>query len=252
MTIVVTTPADSPLVGAMLHSVGGGLAFEKCVEQLGSAIRLGIFRPGDRLPPEREMATLMDVSRATVREAISALRAAGFVTTHRGRGGGTVVADRAWSTEPTAPAEADLAHELREVTVLRGVLEPGIAEAAAGRDLAPAERELLAASLADVESAPTPEQYRQADARLHLSIATVTGSDELSQLCSQMQIRVHRLLMRIPFLHPNIEHSDHQHRTVVTAILAGDADTARRVMRDHCDATASLLNGLVTRTETRK
>ncbi|QDZ16034.1 winged helix-turn-helix transcriptional regulator [Humibacter ginsenosidimutans] len=79
---------DLPLVDAVLQPVRDHMAFESCVEQLGSAIQLGVFRPGDKLPTERELSTRLNVSRSTVREAISALRAAGMVTTTRGRGGG--------------------------------------------------------------------------------------------------------------------------------------------------------------------
>ena len=54
----------------------------------------GSTRAAATLPPERELAERMGVSRATLREAIAALRAAGFVSTTRGRGGGTVVSYR--------------------------------------------------------------------------------------------------------------------------------------------------------------
>src|SRR5947209_10210149 len=96
---------DSPLVDAVLHPVRGHMAFESCVEQLGSAIQLGIFRAGSRLPNERELAERLSVSRATLREAISALRAAGFVSTSRGRGGGTVVQpfENTWPELPSGP-----------------------------------------------------------------------------------------------------------------------------------------------------
>lgn len=242
------TPSATPLADVVLHPVRGHLAFEMCVEQLGSAIRLGVFRAGDRLPPERELAARMDVSRATLREAMSALRAAGFVNTSRGRGGGTIVADvigsaTAFDAETDA---ATLAAETADVIAFRAVVEPGAADTAARRELSAAERELLATSLAEMDAAGDPAAYRQADARLHLAIATVSGSVSLAQACGDAQIRVHRLLERIPFLERNIEHSDDQHRRVVRAILAGDADTARIVMREHCDATAALLNGLVT------
>lgn len=239
--------ADSPLVDVMIQPVRGQLAFESCVEQLGSAIRLGVFRPGDRLPPERELATRLDVSRATLREAISALRTAGFVATTRGRGGGTVVQDVHGRTTPitgTVPHEARLA-EIVDVVVFRAVVEPGAAETAAAADLSPGQRDLLRDSLAEVEAARDPEPYRQADARLHLAIASVCGSDELSKACSTVQVRVHALLERIPFLASNIVHSDAQHREIVEAILAGDPARARTVMREHCDGTAALLKGLV-------
>jgi GntR family transcriptional repressor for pyruvate dehydrogenase complex len=61
-----------------------------------------------------------------------------------------------------------------------------------------------------------------------------------------VQIKIHQFLAEIPFLQKNIAGSDEQHRTIVEAILAGDAARARDVMHAHCDATAALLKGLLT------
>lgn len=240
------TEDPSPLIDLVLRPVRSQMTFESCVEQLGSAIQLGILRPGDRLPSERDLAARLDVSRATLREAISALRAAGLVSTSRGRGGGTVVTSRPNPAAPDALSRAELEAELTDVIVLRSVVEPGAAAAGASRDLSAPERELLLQSLADVEQANEPADYRQADARLHLAIAAASGSPTLAASCGETLIRVHRLLARIPFLQPNIHHSDEQHRGVVQAILDRDPDAASAVMREHCDATAALLRGLVT------
>lgn len=234
---------DSPLVDAALRPVRGQMAFESCVEQLGSAIQLGIFRVGTKLPGERELAERLAVSRATLREAISALRAAGFVSTTRGRGGGTIV-------EPLAEAWPAGQHparhaEIEDLIVFRSVIEPGAAHRAARTTLSSEQRQLLASSLADVESATTPADYRQADARLHLAISTVCGSDELARACNTVQVKIHQLLAEIPFLPKNIEHAEQEHREIITAILAGEADRARDIMSAHCDATAALLKGLL-------
>ena len=53
------------------------------------------------------------------------------------------------------------------------------------------------------------------------------------------------MLQAIPVLEVNIEHSSRQHRTIVKAILAGDATRTRRAMEQHCDDTAALLRGLL-------
>jgi GntR family transcriptional repressor for pyruvate dehydrogenase complex len=52
-------------------------------------------------------------------------------------------------------------------------------------------------------------------------------------------------LEAIPVLRVNIQHSDTQHRHIVEAVLKGDADRARMVMAEHCDATSALLRGLL-------
>lgn len=235
---------DSALIDAVLQPVGGHMAFESCVEQLGSAIQLGIFRPGSKLPNERELAERLSVSRATLREAISALRAAGFVSTTRGRGGGTVVQpiEKAWPELPGGPHRHS---EITDTIVFRSVIEPGAAYRAAQTALTHDQRTLLTDCLRELDQAATPADYRQADARLHLAIATVCGSDELSKACNAIQIKVHQFLAEIPFLQKNIVNSDEQHRTIVHAILDGDAERARSTMDEHCAGTAALLKGLL-------
>ena len=71
---------------AVLRPVRGHHAFESCVEQLATAIRLGVYPRGSTLPAERELAELLHVSRATLREAMAALRQAGLVETTRRQG----------------------------------------------------------------------------------------------------------------------------------------------------------------------
>src|SRR4051812_43106929 len=87
----VTVSPDHRLPEAVLRPVRGHHAFEACVEQLATAIRLGVYPRGTTLPAERDLAERLHVSRATLREAMAALRQAGLVETTRGRGGGTVV-----------------------------------------------------------------------------------------------------------------------------------------------------------------
>ena len=81
---------EHDLTEAVLRPVRGHHAFEACVEQLAASIRLGVYPLGSTLPPERDLATRLNVSRATLREAMAALRQAGLVETTRGRGGGSV------------------------------------------------------------------------------------------------------------------------------------------------------------------
>ena len=90
MTPEQSSPQPSRLPDAVLRPAVGNV-FETTVEQLATAIRLGVFVDGEQLPPERDLAERLGVSRNTLREAIAALRDSGLVTTRRGRGGGTVV-----------------------------------------------------------------------------------------------------------------------------------------------------------------
>jgi GntR family transcriptional regulator, transcriptional repressor for pyruvate dehydrogenase complex len=238
--------AQSPLVDAVLQPVRGHMAFESCVERLGSAIQLGIFEAGTKLPAERILAEKLQVSRATLREAISALRAAGLVTTTRGRGGGTSVGLMENARMPVPERNQDRQDEIGDILTFRQVIEPGACFTAASLTLPRSALTLLTESLSDVEAASEPADYRQADARLHLAIASVCGSNELTKASGLVQTKVHEFLAEIPFLQRNIATSNQQHHTIVRAIIDGDADTARSVMAEHCEATAALLKGLLT------
>jgi GntR family transcriptional repressor for pyruvate dehydrogenase complex len=246
--------ARSALPNAVLRPVRDRNAFEATVEQLASAVRLGALVDGSRLPPERELAGRLGVSRATLREAIAALRSAGLVATTAGRGGGTVVT---YAGEPTDPKRAralrEKAPELHDALAFRRVVEPGAAYLAAqrqldkrsGRRLDREQQEWLKACLAEVAEAPDPVAHRVADSRLHLAIATLTDSPRLIEAVTQVQAQVHEMLTAIPVLPRNIEHSNDQHARIVRAVLAGRPPSARSVMEEHCDATSALLRGLL-------
>src|ERR1700752_4250546 len=78
---------------ALLRPVRPGNPFEDTVERLLQTIRLGVLAPGECLPPERELAARLGVSRDTVRQAIKSLADAGHLMSRRGRYGGTFLAD---------------------------------------------------------------------------------------------------------------------------------------------------------------
>ncbi|MFY0409168.1 FadR/GntR family transcriptional regulator [Solicola sp. PLA-1-18] len=233
------------LADAVLGPVRGHHAFEGCVEQLASAIRLGVFDEGAPLPPERLLAEQLGVSRATLREAIAALRTAGLVETTRGRGGGTVVLPGASEASTARSAWESRREDAADLLAFRRVVEPGACSLAASRDLGDAERELVSTALDEVEAADDDRAHRQADARLHLALAAASGSPRTVEAVQEVQRGVHEMLAAIPVLPRNIAHSTRQHRTIVRAVLAGDTARARRTMELHCDDTAALLRGLL-------
>jgi len=243
----VTASPHADLTGSVLRPVRGHHAFEACVEQLGTAIRLGVYPRGSTLPPERQLASRMSVSRATLREAMAALREAGLVETRRGRGGGTVV-----TLKPTVPSRASVRRHpaaRRESWLdaldFRRIVEPGACALAASTALSDASRRALTEAHDAVAGAHQPAAHRQADSRFHLTLASVTGSPRTIEAVTSVQATLHEMLSAIPVLEANIAHSDRQHARIVRAVLAGRAAEARRVMEQHCDDTAALLRGLV-------
>ena len=238
---------DHRLPVAVLRPVRGHHAFEACVEQLATAIRLGVYPLGAALPAERDLAEQLAVSRATLREAMAALREAGLVETHRGRGGGTVVTLKPRHARGRRAARMTAAQrrDWFDALEFRRIVEPGAAALAARAELDEARREQLETALAAVTGARRPAEHRQADSRFHLTVAALSDSPRVIEAVTSVQATLHEMLLAIPVLGRNIGHSDRQHTAVAKAILAGDAERARRVMEEHCDDTAALLRGLV-------
>jgi GntR family transcriptional repressor for pyruvate dehydrogenase complex len=218
-------------------------AFEVTIERLAQSIRLGVLVGGERLPPERELAETLGVSRVTLREAIGALRAAGLIESRRGRGGGTfVVSPRA--SRPRTGRRRQPAAGLDDMLDLRRIVEPGAAALAATRTLTAADRATLQRFLRESTTC-SASRRRLADSRLHMAIAAATESQSVVAVVGDVQLRLTDALRRIPVIPANIEHSDRQHAAVVAAILAGEPDVARSTMEEHIDASAALLRGLL-------
>ncbi|MFM6981765.1 MAG: FadR/GntR family transcriptional regulator [Microbacteriaceae bacterium] len=235
----------------LLTPIRGGNAFEECVERLLQTIRLGLAQPGEQLPPERELAVMLEVSRDTVRDAISSLADAGYLVVKRGRYGGTFIAD----TIPAGPVvlgrDGELlarphftTDEILDVLVYRDVVEAGAAYHAATRELSGESREMLWAAHTETNEAGE-EDYRRLDSRLHLLIAELSGSATLVNGVAQSRMRVNELLNEFPLLSPNIAHSNAQHAEIVMAILTGNATAAADAMRAHVSGSASLIRGFL-------
>jgi DNA-binding FadR family transcriptional regulator len=238
-------------LGAVLRPVRQGNAFEETVERLLTVIKLGMIAPGDRFPAERELAAQLGISRLTLREALAELQKAGYVSSRRGRLGGTFV-----TYTPPAPGRDEvrrLAREdgenLTDALTFRLAVETGAADILA-QSLAglpsggAAAREELLGRLADVNGA-SPQDYRRLDTRFHLTIAELTGSSLLLSACTDARMRLNGLLNAIPVLQRNIDNTAVQHAAIVAAILAGDGPGARTAVAEHLAGTGSLLRGFL-------
>jgi len=239
-------PDDVPELASavVLRPARTGNAFEDALERLLQAVKLGVFRHGDRLPPSRDLAVRLGISRVTLREALHALADAGYLELRRGRSGGSFVTYRPAAQPADLAPPRTRAAELDDVLVHRQAVEVGAAAAAARVTLTDVQAAYLRRRADEVAGA-SPRDYRQADSRLHLAIAELTGSASLVAAVADARTRVCDLLDRIPLIEPNLVHSTQQHADVVAAILRADPEAAARHMRDHLAGTAALLRGFL-------
>jgi DNA-binding FadR family transcriptional regulator len=121
-----------PSVTLLLRPVVGGRISEEIVAQVSGLIRSGRLRPGDRLPPERDLAQHFGVSRVTVRDALRVLEVRGLVEIRMGARGGAFV------TVPSTELMSEGLHNLltmfalsaEEVVEARLIMELGIVDLA--------------------------------------------------------------------------------------------------------------------------
>lgn len=261
------TPTDR--LTPVLRPVRAGNGFEEALEQILQVVRLGLVPEGERLPSERELADRMGISRVTLREVLKVLQDQDLVESRRGRYGGTFVRPRPSGPggtggpgspsgpggtggpgSPAGPGGEELRRRVASVDVedtlrFREVLEVGAAGLCAAHGLDAAGERRLREALEATEDAPLAE-YRRRDTLLHLALAELSGSRSLTAQYAAVRAGVNDLLDRIPLLVRNLEHSQAQHAALVDAVLAGEADAAREVMREHCEGTAALLRGFLT------
>jgi GntR family transcriptional repressor for pyruvate dehydrogenase complex len=229
-------------VDAVLQPLSDTHAFTSTVQRLGAAIRLGVFSRGDQLPPERQLAAKLGVSRVNLREAIATLREADMVQTRRGRGGGTTVTYAGSAAQPMDQAEVRArSAQLADALNYRRVVEPGAAYLAASRGLTAEQRDWLAESEAAVRRAEAGPAARIADSRLHLAVATLSGSPMLIEAVTRVQSSLDEVLCLLAATPGTLEQSHRSQQAVVAAILAGEPPAARTEMERHCDTTAALL-----------
>lgn len=227
-------------------------AGERIAERIVTAIALGEFVPEQRLPTERELATMLEVSRTTVREALQRLQASGYVTTRRGRGGGTFVrTDRGLDADgmiarTLVPAWSDLT----DLLDFRRLVEEQIARTAAERrgdgDIA-----LIRAAVADYADAADRDQSSLADHALHQAIARATHNARLVELSSKARRDISFGFDAEPYT-PQVRHRAlHQHPSLAEAVIAGEPDTAARIAAEHFSLTEEMLRELHARIKVR-
>jgi GntR family transcriptional repressor for pyruvate dehydrogenase complex len=216
--------------------------FEETVERLGSAIRLGLLAPGSKLPPERELAHRLRISRSTLRQALTALVQSGHLVSQRGRTGGTFVSDQPPLSEG---GEEPLGQGAWEVLDFRVAIEGGAAMLAAERG-SEAQFDRLDELVATMDDALEDfEEYRRVDIRFHIAIAETAQSPRLLSAMTDVQAQMSDLIALIAHPPEVLAISNEQHARLVKSLRKGDGSRAVRQMREHSEGTEHILAGLL-------
>jgi GntR family transcriptional repressor for pyruvate dehydrogenase complex len=205
---------------------------EQVIRQLQNLMHEGKLQPGDRLPPERELAQRFGVSRVAIRQALSVLQATGLVESRIGDG--TFARN---SAELTVTVLASVMPgpqgTVGEQVELRRIIEPQVAELAALRANKADMAELNRCLEAQQTKFRAGLSFVDEDAALHLAIARATKN----HLLVRMIEGIHELLRdsRNKSLDTALgrQKSLQGHQRVIDAIQRKDAAAARKAMRQH-------------------
>jgi DNA-binding FadR family transcriptional regulator len=234
--------ARSPAVAAVFDPVQTATTLEETVERLGTAIRLGLLGPGDRLPPERDLADQLGIARSTLRQALTSLTESGHLIALRGRGGGTFVSAAPPLAE-SSRVELEAGH-WREVLDQRIAVEVGTvvlaAERATAEDLRRLHEHVETMRIVEDFSA-----YRRADVFFHLGIAEAARSARLLAAMTELQGQMSELIGHIAHPAPVLARSNEQHADLVAALERRDGWAAAQIVREHLKGTEQVLAGLL-------
>jgi GntR family transcriptional repressor for pyruvate dehydrogenase complex len=206
----------------------------RIADQLLELIRVKKLNPGDRLPPERQLSELLEVSRPSLREALHILQARGLVAIRHGQG--TFVEEPLVAQELRASVMSR-EHDLNELFDAREVLEVPTAKWAAEN----ASREdirTLRMTLNQMDAISSSEvidydQLKFLDAKFHLTIVGIAKNQFLDQTLHVLQEVMGMSMETTLRLPGRIEISAKEHEAILSAIEAGNGEKASALVHAH-------------------
>jgi GntR family transcriptional repressor for pyruvate dehydrogenase complex len=220
-------------------------------DQIRSSILSGEFSPGDKLPPERELAEMFGVSRPSVREALNILSAAGLVMSYQG--GGTVVLSLVETSGGNPLSELIRSEQERALDVIevRKGMESWTAFYAAQRALPEDIRRMEEIINGMERNLDGLKHSEDLDANLHIVIARATHNIvwvHLMQSLFDAMKEFQQTVWRAVYLTKEDHHLlFNHHRSIFEAIKTKDAEAAREAMTAHLTFAEQRSSAYVTR-----
>ena len=231
---------------AALRPLIAETAAARIADRFITALALGQFVVGQKLPTLPELSAMLEVSQTTVREAISRLTALGYVRVQRGRAGGTFVVSQ-WGPASDSGVQRALGESwgtLQETLDFRSIVEQQIARTAAQR-IRPDDEERIRLAVQAYSGAGTDRNAsRLADLAVHQSIAAATHNSPLAELSMRLQHQVGLGFHGEPFSEDVRRRAVDQHAVLAQAVLDRRPEDAARLAREHFALTEELLNAL--------
>ncbi len=224
-----------------LRAIESQRLYQQIAAQIAGMIRNGEWSPGSRLPPERDIARLLGVSRPTVREAMLALELGGLVEVRSGAG--TYV--RGWATPANnnGNQNGDIGPSAFDTLAARRAIEGEVAAIAAGHVSEEAAAG-IEASIVQLEREWTLGIHNcfdenNGDFLFHVRLAAATENQVLEgivrNLWDNMRTPLFKTISERMNLPNSAKTSCSEHHAILERVMAGDAAGARAAMHQHLD-----------------
>jgi len=216
---------------------------EEIMDQLKAAILAGRFKPGQKLPSERELTAEFQASRVVVREAIRALELTGFVAIRQGPAGGAYVTELSFEHLGEAFLDLFLAGRLSagELVQVRLLIEPEVARLAATLITPEAALRLRQTFEAEHRPAPSQAEWVFQNLKVHYLLAELSGNRFYQAIVSPILRLTQEMVVAVK-PGQTVIHEHAEHEAIVRAVSAGRAEDAAGAMREH---VARIGQGLV-------
>ncbi|WP_296603475.1 FadR/GntR family transcriptional regulator [Nocardioides sp.] len=205
-----------------------------------SLILEGKLKPGDRLPSERELSEALQVSRATLREAIRSLMATNILTSSRAAGTRVGSLETEELLEPVRFSMALAGGSIDELFELRSILEPEVAALAASNGTDEQHAAVLDLAERTAGVVADPAALVAVDEQLHHMVATCSGNGIIVNVLKTIELLGHAsrsVTVHAPRVaEVTIEH----HLDIARAIADRDGDRARSAMKHHLETIREL------------
>jgi GntR family transcriptional regulator, transcriptional repressor for pyruvate dehydrogenase complex len=217
----------------IIQPVRSGQTTEQVVARVYELIKLDGLKPGERLPPERELAKQLGISRPSLRAGLSSLISMGVLQSRQGAGTFIMDGPPALDSEPLRLLAELHGFSFDHMFETRSILEVGAAglaaEHASGEQMATMAEEIteMFAALHD------PQQFLVHDMAFHRAVASASGNPTLATLVEMVSaILYERRRNTIERAH-DFNEALELHRQIYRAIRSHKPDDAREAMRDH-------------------
>jgi GntR family transcriptional regulator, transcriptional repressor for pyruvate dehydrogenase complex len=231
----VEIPQKKPANFTNLGSERNGTSAEEVAARLRDMIHSGELSAGDRLPPERDLAKLLGVSRPTLRAGIRSLSAVGILQSRQGAGTFVAVAEESPTLDSSSLRMLSALHGFTsdEMFEARLALEMSIAGLAARRATSEQMTQLAEEIAGMYASLDEPEQYLVHDMRFHQIVAAASGNRILTSLMNMVATILFEYRSKTVKRAKDLKESAEQHHNIYRALRDHDPNAAEQAMHDH-------------------